>query len=74
MAGFRPIGTAQTIRIVCSLSSSRKQITEIKGEGIARPEVSALRILTLAKYKILNIALRATVSDKNVKCKQAKTV
>ena len=40
---------------------------------LARPEVSALRISTLAKNKILNIAPRATVSDKNVKCKESET-
>ena len=38
---------------------------------LTRSEVSALRIRTLAKNKILNIATRATVSDKNVKCKQS---
>ena len=36
---------------------------------LTRSEVSALRIETLAKNKILNIAPRATVSDKNMKCK-----
>ena len=36
---------------------------------LTRPEVSALRIETLAKNKILNIAPRATVSDKKMKCK-----
>ena len=41
---------------------------------LARPEVSALRISTLAKNKILNTAPRAIVSDKNVKCKQSETV
>ena len=41
---------------------------------LARPEVSALRISTLAKNKILNTAPRAVVSDKNVKCKQSETV
>ena len=35
-------------------------------------EVSALRIKTLAKNEILNIAPGATVSDKNVKCKQSE--
>ena len=40
---------------------------------LARPEVSALRISTLAKNKILNTAPRAIVSDKNVKCKQSET-
>ena len=39
---------------------------------LTRPEVSALRIQTLAKNKILNIATRATISDKNVKCKQSE--
>ena len=39
---------------------------------LTRPEVSALRIETLAKSKILNIAPRATVSDNNVKCKQSE--
>ena len=39
---------------------------------LTRPEVSALRIQTLAKNKILNIASRATVSDKNVKSKQRR--
>ena len=39
---------------------------------LTRPEVSALRIETLAKNKILNIAPRATVSDNNVKCKQSE--
>ena len=39
---------------------------------LTRPEVSALRIKTLAKNKILNIAPRATVSDKNVICKQSE--
>ena len=34
-------------------------------------EVSALRIKTLAKNKILNIATRDTISDKNVKCRQS---
>ena len=38
---------------------------------LARPEVSALRISTLAKNKILNIAPRAIVS--HVKCKQSET-
>ena len=37
-----------------------------------RPEVSALRIETLAKNIILNIAPRAKVSDNNVKCKQSE--
>ena len=35
---------------------------------LAKPEVSALQISTLAKNKILNIAPRAIVKDKNVKC------
>ena len=39
---------------------------------LTRPEVSALRIKTLANNKILNIAPRATVSDKNVICKQSE--
>ena len=39
---------------------------------LTRSEVSALRIETLAKNKILNIAPRATVSDSNVKCKQSE--
>ena len=39
---------------------------------LTRPEVSALRIETLAKSKILNIAPRATVSDNNVKFKQSE--
>ena len=39
---------------------------------LTRPEVSALRIQTLAKNKILNIASRATVRDKNVKRKQSR--
>ena len=39
---------------------------------LTRPEVSALRIQTLAKNKILNIAPRATVRDKNVKRKQSR--
>ena len=39
---------------------------------LTRPEVSALRIETLAKNKILNIAPWATVSDKNMKCKQSE--
>ena len=39
---------------------------------LTRPEVSALRIQTLAKNKILNIAPQATVSNKNVKCKQSE--
>ena len=39
---------------------------------LTRPEVSALRIETLAKNRILNIAPRATVSDKNMKCKQSE--
>ena len=39
---------------------------------LTRPEVSALRIETLAKNEILNIAPGATVSDKNVKCKQSR--
>ena len=39
---------------------------------LTRSEVSALRIETLAKNKILNIAPRATVSDKNVKYKQSE--
>ena len=39
---------------------------------LSRPEVSALRIWTLAKYKILNIAPRATIRDKKVKCKQSR--
>ena len=39
---------------------------------LTRPEVSALWIETLAKNKILNIAPRATVSDKNMKCKQSE--
>ena len=34
-------------------------------------EVSAMRIQTFATNKILNIAPWATVSDKNVKCKQS---
>ena len=38
---------------------------------LTRPEVSAMRIWTLAKNKILNIAPRATVSVKIVKCKQS---
>ena len=40
---------------------------------LARPEVSALRISTLAKNKILNRGPRAIVSDKIVKCKQSET-
>ena len=39
---------------------------------LTRSEISALRILKLTKNKILNIATRATVSDKNVKCKQSE--
>ena len=39
---------------------------------LTRTEVSALRIETIAKNKILNIAPRATVSDKNMKCKQSE--
>ena len=39
---------------------------------LTRAEVSALRIYTLAKNKILRIASRATISDKNVKCKQSR--
>ena len=39
---------------------------------LTRPEVSAVRIKTLAKNKILNIATGATGSDKNVKCKQSE--
>ena len=39
---------------------------------LTRPEVSALRIETLAKNEILNIAPRATVSNMNVKCKQSE--
>ena len=39
---------------------------------LTRSEISALRIYTLAKNKILNRATRATVSDKNVKCKQSE--
>ena len=39
---------------------------------LTRAEVSALRIETLAKNKILNVAPWATVSDKNVKCKQSE--
>ena len=39
---------------------------------LTRPEVSALRIQTLAKSKILNIAPWARVSDKKVKCKQSR--
>ena len=41
---------------------------------LTRPEVSALRIYMLVKNIILNIATWATVSDKNVKCKQSKIV
>ena len=39
---------------------------------LTRAEVSAVRIKTLAKNTILNIATGATVSDKNVKCKQSE--
>ena len=39
---------------------------------LTRPEVSALRIETLAKNRILNIAPQATLNDKNVKCKQSE--
>ena len=39
---------------------------------LIRPEVLALWIKTLANNKILNRAPRATVSDKNVKCKQSE--
>ena len=39
---------------------------------LTRPEVSVLRIETLAKNEILNIAPRATVSNMNVKCKQSE--
>ena len=39
---------------------------------LTRTEVSALRIETIAKNKILNIAPRATVSDNNVKCEQSE--
>ena len=37
-----------------------------------RPEVSALQIETLTKNKISNIAPRASVSDKNMRCKQSE--
>ena len=39
---------------------------------LTRPEVLGLIIQTLAKNKILNIATQATVSDKNMKCKQSE--
>ena len=39
---------------------------------LTRPEVLGLIIQTLAKNKILNIATQATVSNKNVKCKQSE--
>ena len=39
---------------------------------LTRPEVSALKIETLAKNEILNIAPRATESNMNVKCKKSE--
>ena len=39
---------------------------------LTRPEVSALRIETLAKNEILNVAPWAAVSNMNVKCKQSE--
>ena len=60
---------------LCPIRSSQLTAAlpfSMRTSSLTIPEVSALRIQTLAKNKILNIASQSTVSDKNMKCKQSE--